>query len=735
MLPSNSRRRKKDRACDACRRRKIKCDGPWMLGNLCTNCLHTRKPCTYVETSKPRGPPKAYVTGLEDRLEALEALLEQIRPNTDFSDELGPPVKRGSWKSDSDPSKASSFKSANQKSLASTVLPPVLIPFEKHTHDPAKDTHVVSPTSRSTHLSFRPRPRPKRSRTDFDATLSSSEEDYSTGTSSSSSDTDEMVITSLKGRERIGLRASEADDAQEYNNIRFHGRSSTAGLVETTRQFKHLHMRETLSPTQLESTIPISPDNKTVAQTRRPEFWRTPHWELKYEGARTDSNEVLEGFLQYFPPPNVAETLIDLYFLHSNIIFPLLHRPTFTRQWKQGLHRRNIWFACVCALIFAVASRWCEDERVLPTGDTKEVDWKLAGGRYFEIGVEIHRVRRNLLHPASLFEVQTFTLIGMYLRGSSALPTAWLAISAGMRKAMDVGAHRKRVYGTKPSINDELWKRAFWHLVVFDRLGGASLGRPCGITEEDFDLELPLEVDDDYWEAGDPFKQPPDLPSLITAFNQFIKLTQIMAFTLRTLYALDKSKIFRGMVPIERDNIVKNLSVALADWLKNVPEHLRWSNNMTDQVYSSQSSTLFSTFYLTQMLVYRPLIPSAYPAPPAEPTSPQDCSLIQPAFDPAIVICMEAAKSCANMVEFQLHQGLRHYHPPNIINVSYLCAGIFLLVGWNLKVQEKDFRNKGTQDLKPPLAQRIEENIAQAKIFIRALEALKPRWEVVDSML
>lgn len=192
---------------------------------------------------------------------------------------------RGSWKTDIDRSTGSSSKSATQKSSLASNVPSIPTPLEKHTNDPAKDTHVISPSSRSTHLSFRPRPRPKRSRPDFDTTLSScdyyiSEGDCSTGASSSSSDSDEMVISSLAGRERITLRASEADDAQDDNTIRFHGRSSTAGLVETTRQFKHMHMRETLSPTQLESTSPISPDNKTIAQTRRPEFWRTPHVSL-----------------------------------------------------------------------------------------------------------------------------------------------------------------------------------------------------------------------------------------------------------------------------------------------------------------------------------------------------------------------------------------------------------------------------------------------------------------------
>ena len=54
-----------------------------------------------------------------------------------------------------------------------------------------------------------------------------------------------------------------------------------------------------------------------------------------------------------------------------------------------------------------------------------------------------------------------------------------------------------------------------------------------------FDLDLPLEVDDEYWEGrrdGEKmFEQPRNIPSRIAAFNHFIKLTQIMAFTMRTM--------------------------------------------------------------------------------------------------------------------------------------------------------------------------------------------------------
>lgn len=74
----------------------------------------------------------------------------------------------------------------------------------------------------------------------------------------------------------------------------------------------------------------------------------------------------------------------------------------------------------------------------------------------------------------------------MYLRGTNAFPVAWLVVSVGIRKAQDIGAHRKKIYRTDPNADDELWKRAFWHLVAFDRIGSMNLGRACGISEEEF---------------------------------------------------------------------------------------------------------------------------------------------------------------------------------------------------------------------------------------------------------
>jgi hypothetical protein len=49
---------------------------------------------------------------------------------------------------------------------------------------------------------------------------------------------------------------------------------------------------------------------------------------------------------------------------------------------------------------------------------------------------------------------------------------------------------------------------------------------------------MPLEIDDQYWETDDPalvVQQPAGIPSRVCAFTSLIKLSQIIAFALRTM--------------------------------------------------------------------------------------------------------------------------------------------------------------------------------------------------------
>jgi hypothetical protein len=50
----------------------------------------------------------------------------------------------------------------------------------------------------------------------------------------------------------------------------------------------------------------------------------------------------------------------------------------------------------------------------------------------------------------------------IFLYGSHAPHAAWLIIGIGIRFAQEVGVHRRRPDNHKHTIEDELWKRAFW---------------------------------------------------------------------------------------------------------------------------------------------------------------------------------------------------------------------------------------------------------------------------------
>lgn len=176
----------------------------------------------------------------------------QIRPDTNFSEELGPPVVRGSWKAHLEPTVTSTSLAQVDTATTSKDAP---------TSNPLLSSHP-----RTTHLTF---PRPKRSRA-YASDYYLPDDDSTTDTSSSS-DADEILASSFHGRKKISLLANEPDDTPGESGIRFHKTNSTAGLIEALNKFKDMHISETMNP---RSSAPRLPG--TSAQSRRPQFWVSP---------------------------------------------------------------------------------------------------------------------------------------------------------------------------------------------------------------------------------------------------------------------------------------------------------------------------------------------------------------------------------------------------------------------------------------------------------------------------
>ncbi|KAA1476284.1 hypothetical protein DENSPDRAFT_806964 [Dentipellis sp. KUC8613] len=603
IASQNAKKRRVQRACDVCRRKKIRCDGGQMPGNKCSNCIAYNFECTYVEAAKKRGPPKGYVESLETRLEKMEALLQRLCPDADFSQELGMQLDREGWARD-------------------------------RPNDRGPLSSVMSPGGSATRTCSPPR-------------LASPAPGGSGTTSSPSNEVEELEPSDDEYAQTQLLQERMRQLHINPMHNRFFGKSSGVRLVQTAMDLKSEY-----------SGVDVKTDARDVP--RRPEFWSLHPWECK----------VVHGEKKHytFPEPDLLDALIKLFFKHINVLIPLLHRPTFDKAVAEGLHNRDENFAGVLLLVCACASRYSDDKRVILEGTDS---WHSAGWTWFS---QIQMVRKALLSAPCLYDLQMYSLSVLYLQGCSAPQACWTMVGIGIRVAQDVGAHRRKVYNATLTIEDELWKRAFWVLVILDRLMSAALGRPCAIQEEDFDIDFPVECDDEYWTHPDPelaFKQPPGKETYMSYFICFLKLNQILAFALRTIYSINKSKILLGFVGQQwEQHIVAELDSALNKWIDSVPDHLRWDPTREHETYFLQSASLYCTYYHLQILIHRPFIPS--------PRKPSPLSF------PSLAICTNAARSCSHVVDVQRRRSpgtpFAHFQLP-----VFTSAVVLLLSIWGVK--------------------------------------------------
>ncbi|KAJ7495520.1 fungal-specific transcription factor domain-containing protein [Mycena latifolia] len=646
------KKRRIQRACDVCRRRKSRCDGSQMPGDKCSTCIDANLECTYLEAATKRAPAKStYVESLEARLEHSEALVRQLRAE-----------------------------------LASTMF------TKSNSNSPQMNgTNKINGSS--------PNGCPS---TNGDG--AQTQDGPCTGTLDGRTASLHLMRTAL-----CSLTAPppppHADDlahleiARKFQKLsvgptkerRFIGKSSGAMLVKAAIDLKaDVRRGERRASEDARSNSTGTPpteggesedasdedggeaDGEPAWTSRRLQYWTFKPWEKT--GGRT--------FAYSFPPADLMAHLIDLYFTQVNIYLPLLHRPTFERNVEAGLHLRDDGFAATLLLVCAVASRWSNDPRVVSPLGTEGLGgpppqrWNHAEAKRTAVGPgylacgwqwfdQVPMVGNHLFGQATLYDLQYYCLAVQFLEGSSAPQACWTLIGVGLRLAQDVGAHRRTGRVEKPSVERELWKRAFWVLVYMDRTISSGMGRTCAIQHDDFDLDPPLEVDDEYWEhPTHPFVQPAGVPSRVSFFATLLHLNHILSFSLKILYSLMKVRVVFAVDDAWEENVVAELDSALNRWRDQVPEHLRWDPTRVDPVFFDQSVALHCHYSHLQILIHRPFIPMVRKSAPTAL--------------PSLAICTSAARTIANLVDVQRR---RKGKVPVVINLpAVFTSGIVLLL-------------------------------------------------------
>ncbi|KAL0961510.1 hypothetical protein HGRIS_006450 [Hohenbuehelia grisea] len=630
------------RACDICRRKKRRCDTTQKPGTSCSYCKTHHIECTFKDGRKKWGPSKEYLISLETRLERIDQLLQRLCPGTDFSQDF-------------DIDQVSALQSKSFGDLPSSS------PSDSSSSPPSRESpppSIVASALRNISLP--------------------------------------MNIPDEGDLEHMTLACNIERFAKQIDIpmfSRFFGNSSSPLLVQTA-----VNLREQFAGRAGLSALPP----ETFFEHRREEFWSRRPWET-YEQPRNSRYT--------FPDDDLMTSLVHLYLTRFNCHFPIFHRPTFQKSFDDGLHFRDETFGAIVLLICANASRLTNDPRVLLPGHESR---HTSGWKWFS---QVEAERRTYILPASLQDLQIICLAVQFLQGSSSSDACWILIGVGLRMAQDVGAHRRKGNSHKPNAEDEQLKRVFWVLLCMDRIASAALGRPCGIGDEEyarivsrslvylmqaysFDQDLPIECDDEYWETSDPkhaFQQPPEKPSVIAFFNSYLRLTQLLSFVLRSIYAINKSKpIGSFLFPEGEERLVAEFDSALNKWLDSIPEHLRWDPHRTNRVFFNQSVLLYTSFYHLQIMIHRPFIPS-----PKKPSSL-----------PSLAICANAARACSHILDAQ-RQRHELIHPHLLMSVFMAAIALLLNIWGNWK----------SRSLTDPRKQMVD---VQRCLLI--LEEAEPMW-------
>ncbi|KAJ2915986.1 hypothetical protein MD484_g4433, partial [Candolleomyces efflorescens] len=418
---------------------------------------------------------------------------------------------------------------------------------------------------------------------------------------------------------------------------RFFGPSSSVSLLNTA-----------LELTEDDPDCP-APSGPAIANYLRPEFWSVLPWE---EAPPPD----IVPFI--FPEPDLLKSLINLYFDCVNVFIPVLHRPTFETAVESGLHLTDPAFGATVLGVCALGSRYSNDDRNLLEGTSS---LHSSGYRWFR---QMTLFRESSIRAPSLCELQSFCLAVIYLQGSSTPEKCWYLIGFGIRAAQDVGLNRKNE-DAAPTVENELRKRIFWTLSMAEAVISVTVGRPPSINPSDFDVDPPIDCDDEYWENPDPalaFKQPEGKPSKMSFFLSLLKLTEIHYATQRAFYSVRRPEVPAGMTPAEWDRAtLAGLDSSLNAWVDSVPDHLKWDPHSSG-VFFDQSAMLFATYYYIQILAHRPFITVRN----------------QPvlAFS-SLAICTNAARACIRITETQSKKG-RVPNPQ--MQVALFMSGLMLVL-------------------------------------------------------
>ncbi|KAF8191290.1 fungal-specific transcription factor domain-containing protein [Pholiota molesta] len=523
-----------------CRRRRIKCDE----GHPCQACLTANSSCTFEEPGKRTHPHKSKRTAtLEDRMHHLETLIQAIPPAV---------FAAGG-------SMASMSSGHSASDIASSPIVPFMYPDGMPPGVPPPSLHVFPLMNPSTHFTR-------------DAKLD--ERHHSPHSTFNS------LLTS--GPFHVPPFNAESEESTR-GYTRWQGETSGLPVLDL------LVERHTPVPSQDPNDQSHSDSN-----TAKMASAANAEWFPDRQPRRTDVNpQTLWRRITSYIVPELMDSLVQCYLSTSYYILPFLHVPTFLSDYGNPQKWGEPGFASFIVAVCCLASRHIDDPRVRADPN----DGISAGTQWFELFGLLRTL--PIADRPTLYNIQANLIAAVYGVGLGKLSKAAALLAEAVTMCIDAGLHRSAdSYDLFDPIEDEVRKRTFWCVYIWDKQLSAHFGRPSMLRLRDCDVSEPSPVDDEFI-TREAVGVPPPGRNAVLDVPPARQSEDSSSFLLRATNVLSGVRRFKEMR--EEEALLDDIHRKIPAYWSHSPETL----NSEDTIRLTQAERLYCAEQFVRLLIYR----------------------------------------------------------------------------------------------------------------------------------
>lgn len=519
---NDAKRRRIARACDMCRKKKIKCDGNTPA---CSNCLNYKTECIFTQVEKKRNPPKGakYIEGLENRLGRMESLLKLSGILNEEGEDV-PDLEKMKERFIADKTMVDGPDPGTlEKRLADKT-------FSQSSGDTPARTSERSSKSGSQPRTFdSPHHTPQMDRLPISRDSLASPAETSTEKGEPVEELSDMMCSLV---------------TNNCGETRYIGSSSGFSIFSP----KGIQwVNEKTGDSSFQDMIASADANDVKWNFWKPEVF----------------NDLFEKRASIqLPPKQEALSLLKDFFENFNCMFPLFHEPTFmhlvNKHYSRNPYEGSGWWASLNVAL-AIAHRLRLMSNLVPQED----DQKAWGYLKNAMGVLTELTMRN----TDLLSVQALLGMALFLMGTPNPQPSFFLVAAAIRLANSIGLHKRGSGFNLNSVENEQRKRVFWIAYLLDKDICLRSGRPPAQDDDDMNVELP---------TVDPVDNIGNIPladgkGKANLFRFMCTFAVIESKVYKLLYSTKASKQSDGALL----NTIGELDKELEEWKDSIPIDFR----------------------------------------------------------------------------------------------------------------------------------------------------------------